>query len=161
MHKFLITVVTLSLVGLLSCSSESSGGSDAPGINVEGTWEGTMVPSVVAGDSLPDSDGTFRTSFEYQGSDPSDGSLSNGVTFCQPNNTDCPFQRTCPEVTAILAGTQRGNDIVANVRGRYGDFLKWELAVVGTDRIEGTYEYLIESDDPCAGTTGVVTMDRR
>ncbi|MCS5619287.1 MAG: hypothetical protein NZ808_05460 [Myxococcota bacterium] len=158
MHKFLITVVTLSLVGLLSCSSESSGGSDAPGINVEGTWEGTITASDEDENSI--SDGTFTTSFAYQGSDPSDGSLSNGVTFCQPNNTDCPFQRTCPEVTAILAGTQRGNDIVANVRGRYGDFLKWELAVVGTDRIEGTYEFVSSLDD-CAGTTGVVTMDRR
>jgi hypothetical protein len=159
MHKLLITVVTLSLVGLLSCSSESSGGSDAPGINVEGTWEGTMTSSDEDGNSI--SDGTFTTSFEYQGSDPSDGSLSNVVTFCQPNDTDCPFQRTCPEVNAVLAGTQRGNDIVANVRGRFGDSLKWKLAVVGTDRIEGTYEYLSESDEPCAGTTGVVTMDRR
>ncbi|HIG70954.1 MAG TPA: hypothetical protein EYQ46_13145 [Myxococcales bacterium] len=159
MHKFLITVVTLSLVGLLSCSSESSGGSAAPGINVEGTWEGTITASDEDGNSI--SDGTFTTSFAYQGSDPSDGSLSNGVTFCRPStDTDCPFQRTCPEVTAILAGTQRGNDIVANVRGRYGDFLKWKLAVVGTDRIEGTYEFVSSLDD-CAGTTGVVTMDRR
>ena len=159
MHKLLITVVTLSLVGLLSCSSESGGGSDAPGISVEGAWDGIMASFDEDGNSI--SMDAFQTSFAYQGSNPSDGSLSNLVVFCQPG-PQCDFrEKKCPGVRPTLTGTQRGNDIVANVRGVEGDFLKWELAVVGTDRIEGTYEYLSESNPLCAGLTGIVTMDRK
>ena len=159
MHKFLITVVTLSLVGLLSCSSESSGGSDAPERDVAGSWDGAMVAFDEDGNEI--STDQFQLIFRYFGTDPSDGSLSNSVRFdCEA--PECNFRtKNCPEVRPTLAGTQRGNDIVANVRGTNGDFIKWKLAVVGTDRIEGTYEYLSESGVDCAGTTGVVTMDRR
>jgi hypothetical protein len=167
MHKILFTVVTLSLVGLLSCSSESGGGSDAPVINLEGSWEGLMVADDVVEDGVGNtvesiSDGTFVTNFQYQGSDPSDGSIGNPVIFCQSfADDDCPFERTCPEVRPTLTGTQRGNDIVANIRANFGDFMKWKLEVVGTDRIKGTYEYLSESNAPCKDTTGEVTICRR
>jgi hypothetical protein len=158
MHKILFTVITLSLVGLLSCSSESGGGSDAPGTDLEGSWEGAMVAFDVEG--VENERDPFSTDFKYFGSGPSDGSLSNPVQFdCVP--PECDFtMKNCPGVAPILSGTQRGEDIVGNLNGTEGDFITWTLKVVASDRIEGTYEYSDDSNPDCAGTTGVVTIDR-
>jgi hypothetical protein len=162
MHKFLITVVILSIVGLLSCSSESGGGSDAPAIKLEGAWDGTMDAVDEAGDKT--SMGTFEVTFEYSGFELSDGSLISDrfVTTCPDVTSPCVLQR-CPSTKQpVLAGTQRGNDIDAFIVEVGSDRLEWKLEVVDTDRIEGTYEYtIVEPDEPCADQTGVVTMDRR
>lgn len=163
MHKFLITVVILSIVGLLSCSSESGGGSDAPAINVEGAWDGRMDAVDEEGDKT--SMGTFFVRFEYSGFELSDGSLVDGgfSTTCPAPDVRSPcVQQRCEGFSRpVLAGTQRANDIDAFIVELGSDRLEWKLEVVDTDRIEGTYEYRIESDEPCADQTGVVTMDRR
>ena len=164
MHKFLITVVILSIVGLLSCSSESGGGSDAPAINVEGAWDGRM--DAVDEDGNKTSMGTFEVTFEYSGFELSDGSLISDrfLKLTCPDVTPSPcVQQQCPtSKQPNLTGTQRGNDIDAFIVENDGDRLEWKLEVVDTDRIEGTYEYTIdEPDEPCVGQTGVVTMDRR
>jgi hypothetical protein len=158
MHKILITVICLSLVGLLSCSSQSGGSSDAPGTDIAGSWNGAMIAFDEEGNEI--STDQFELTFRYFGTDLSDGSISNPVVFgCIA--PECNFRtKSCPEPRPTLAGSQRGDDIVANVLGVRGDFIKWNLEVVGTDRIEGTYEYRSDSNEECADTTGVVTMDR-
>jgi hypothetical protein len=167
MHKFLITVVILSIVGLLSCSIESGGGSDAPAVDVEASWFGCM-----AGDERDGIYAEVNIIFRYEGSGPSDGSLQNDVRLfdvgpCPDIRTPraCGAQRCPVSSRSSLSGTQRGTGIKANVHGLNSDASEWELEVVGTDFIEGTYEYEVQDsnlNDSCGlpSPSGVVMLER-
>ena len=167
MHKFLITVVILSIVGLLSCSIESGGGSDAPAVDVEASWFGCM-----AGDERDGIYAEVNIIFRYEGSGPSDGSLQNDVRLfdvgpCPDIRTPraCGAQRCPASSRSSLSGTQRGTGIKANVHGLNSDASEWELEVVGTDFIEGTYEYEVQDsnlNESCGlpSPSGVVMLER-